>query len=244
MMLENETNNTLSIRVIIFTLIFLFIPGIVSAHSQILSLWFIQNQYSDPYRIVETELHQVFEEVEDLGIPPRNLIEKINEGVSKRIQPLLLLSALRDEAARLKTAQIILSSTTNDLFKEDVYVSLLKEISIFLLGGIEEKNIREFITLSIHKDPDLVTFLILGRTLLSILSITDISAENQLLLGESLLSGDFSISGYPSISSLFLKGKLKRLESEEIISIIVNSLKNGDGIIRMNNEINRRGKSR
>lgn len=230
--------------ILLVTFLLFFLSISAYSHSQILSSWFNDNEYSMDYLDIEDELHRLIQEIEELKIPTSLIIEKLNEGASKKIKSPRLLTAIREETERLKKAALIIELTNKNILKTEDSVTLYKGISIFLLGGISEGNIQNFIVKSYQKKSGLNTFLSLGKSILNILSITDLSDNEQLLLGETMLSSRLQATGYSAISSLFLKGKQKRIPEDEIIFIVVNSLNNNEGVIRMEYEINRRGKSR
>ena len=55
-----------------------------------------------------------------------------------------------------------------------------------------------------------------------------------------VLGSGLSPSGYTSLSSIYIKGKLKNITAAEVTDIIIAALRAGKGLIRIKQELNRR----
>ncbi|MBN2353049.1 MAG: hypothetical protein JXD23_10810 [Spirochaetales bacterium] len=79
------------------------------------------------------------------------------------------------------------------------------------------------------------------RTIANIPSLGEIPEAKVVALGNAILGSGLSPSGYTAFSSVYRKGKLKNISAVEVTAIIIAALGQGKGLIRIEQELNRRG---
>ncbi len=178
------------------------------------------------------------------NIPGVLLMDKIREGAAKHIPPQRLITAVNNELNRLKTAQIIVYEQNIKPENEDRYANRLKHISILLLGGIKDKTITRLFNLMAKTSRTADDILAACDVLVEFNSINLLSQDDLYGIGKALLSSRLKASTFSGISSVYLNARAKRIKTEDILTIIKNTLTNGGGIIQIDQEISNRGRYR
>jgi len=203
--------------------------------------WFSKSGNSDRYELIEDELNQLFRRADDSGVPPELLLEKLREGSAKGISAGRVLPALRNELERLITAGEIIGSSGyppggNAAELQNAY----KIIAIMLREEIEKETIRELLTEAVKLDLPLSAAVAACSAVFQTFSVTDLGDNELLRLGISLYNSGLGPSNYGAVASIFIKGRVNRLEDGEILKIIEDVFGRGGGLIRLERELNKR----
>jgi len=178
------------------------------------------------------------------NIPAVLLMDKIREGAAKRIPPQRLITAVKNELTRLKTAKAIVYRQNIKPENEDQYANRLKHISILLLGGIKDKTITGLFNLMAETKRTADDILAACDVLVEFNSINLLAQDDLYGVGKALLFSRLKASTFSGISSIYLNARAKRIKTEDILTIIKNTLTNGGGIIQLDQEISNRGRHR
>lgn len=212
------------------------------AADQTLDQWFAEPTHA-AYFDIHSELISIFAIAHEHDIPAALLILKLNEGASKKVQTLKMLEAVKAESERLISAKKILTAAIAAkklAFTPEQSEILLRGMSVFLSGGLTPEQINHFLLRTGESGID--KFLSLGNTLIGIISINELTGESLLKLGDALLESSLNISSYSAVASLFLKGKLQRMNGGDLALMIIGILENDGGLIQMEAELNRRSR--
>ncbi|MBN1525651.1 MAG: hypothetical protein JW904_14325 [Spirochaetales bacterium] len=235
---------------ILLLIIFLFTlsPGCFFGQEsqKVIENWFSQNSRSYLYQEIKRELQELFTQAGFAQIPLELLTELMDEGAAKNVPDEAILSALRQKTIEYKRVQELFSSAKN------CYRSIapggaenavfLKHWSSFRNRGIPEISLEDLLAFSclqkLAKDRLLSVF----RGIAGIPVLSRLSAADQTRLGKTLLESSLSVSTFNSLGSLYVKGQLKNIPISEITAIIIDALESGKGLIRIEQEFNRRGR--
>ncbi|TFG60563.1 MAG: hypothetical protein E4H36_11900 [Spirochaetales bacterium] len=227
-------------RLVFITLLFCGSAPICFSENRMLQLWYKEDKKAAKYENLRSDLGIIFNQAEREGIPPLLLVEKLKEGSAKHAAPAKLFDAMKAELEKLTAARLLVSQACPDPGDSEETLSLIRGISIFLRGGLKEAELLRFLRLSCADSAARSRFLSLGSAMLSILSIDELSADQRIALGESLMESGIPESGFRTVASLFLKGKVNRIDTGDVLAIVTANLVPGRGIIRMEEELNRR----
>jgi hypothetical protein len=203
---------------------------------------FGQNQVQAEYGSVYAPIKDVFSELEKLGLPAEILLDKLKEGLAKKVTPLNLLNGIKNEAGRIKQAAFLLKKTRFPYENESQKIELYNNISLFLLGGFQEQLVERLLSEVRAENEPIEVFRFLGTALLKLKTITVLDEDELSELSLVLLHSTLNYTSYPIITSLFVKAKFRRVSDEEMFSLVVNILRNGGGILQIEEELGRRTK--
>lgn len=203
--------------------------------------WFSDSGESGRYTTIEDDLYPIFRLADNSGVPPALLMEKLREGAAKGIPGGRLLSALRSELERLISAGDILdgSGYFADVGSSETQ-NAYKIIAIMLREDIPEEKIRQLLEKGRERNLPLTAATAACSAVFQVSSVTDLRENELLRLGTSLYDSDLGPSNYDAVVSIFVRGRVNRLEDEEILDIIEDVFTRGGGLIRLERELNKR----
>jgi hypothetical protein len=201
---------------------------------------FAQDQVREDYGSVYIPIKSVFSELEQLGLPTQILLDKLKEGVAKKVTPQNLLNGIINEAGRIKQAASLLQKTRFPLENESQKIELYNNISLFLLGGFQERLVELLLSETRSESEPADVFRFLGTTLLKLKTIAALNEEQLSELSLALLHSSLNYTSYPIIVSLFVKAKFRRVSDEEMYTLVVNILRSGGGVLQIEEELGRR----
>jgi hypothetical protein len=201
---------------------------------------FNQEQVQADYGRVYAPLKAIFSDLEQLGLPVEILLDKLQEGLAKKVTPQNLLNGIKNEAQRIKQAASLLKKTLFPYDNESQKMELYTNISLFLLGGFQEPLVESLLAGARAEKEPLKVFQFLGTTLLKLKTITALDEEELTELSRVLLHSTLNYTSYPIITSLFVKAKFRRVSDQEMFSLVVNILRSGGGILQIEEELGRR----
>lgn len=216
-----------------------------TAGSKALQSWFDTAREADRYTSVREGLFDVFDQADDSDIPPSILFSKLKEGAVKNVPPPRLLDGLEQEADRLRTARDIIRTSgfpyPDDAENRERYLRIL---GINLREGMPQQLLVDQLAEAKARGLELGNGVDALEALLQVRKITDLTQEELLDLGKALYSSSIPSSQYNAISSIFLRARINRLSEREVLGIAVRVFENGDGLIRLEREIDRRKRRR
>ena len=234
------------------TIIFLLSPILIfteqNTYRQELLKWLNNDSRGRRYLGYEDFLSGLFDSAAKEGIPAELLMNKLREGAAKNVPPQRLIAALSKEQERLKTARGILEDYGIKFEKTEDYYDTLKHLSIILLGGVEEKTLRNLIDISIDTSPgtsvDFSGLLLACDVLVQFNSIDILTQDEMYDLGKSLLLSKLKPAAYSNLASLYLSARARRVRKTELLKLIETTLLHGGGLIQLDQEISERYRKR
>ncbi len=231
---------------IIGLLFFSLFMGLSQAFSEdisgIIDTLFSQEQRQSEYGQIYAPLMSVFIELEQQGLPIASLLDKLKEGLAKKVSPERLLTGIKNEALRIKQAFSLLKKIQFTFDSESEKNELYNSISLFFLGGLSEDLLEPMLRGAKGKKQAVRVFQSLGTTILKLKTVTGLGESKLLTLTKVLLNSALNYTNYPIITSLFVKAKFRRMSDQEMFSLVVNILKRGGGILQIEEELSRRSK--
>ncbi|HEQ71878.1 MAG TPA: hypothetical protein ENN69_05260 [Spirochaetia bacterium] len=208
--------------------------------------WFRTNPRSAPYSLIRDELVKVSAGALAAGIPSALLLEILAEGAVKNVSAEALLAAYKARVREFQVAREALETLyrcglQKRPFEEFATPQLLKTYSLFLRQGIPAPvmNAVHADTCRLGKDPE--NALQTLRTLAGIPDRRELSEEELTDLGRAILESILSPSSYTALNSFYVKAKLYNIDAHETTRLLITVLGEGKGLVRIEQELNRRG---
>lgn len=193
------------------------------------------------YLPLRDQVNSLFQNLEDEKIPAAILFEKVKEGMAKKIPPLRLIEALKRETEIIIRARNLLTESgyLSTQWNDDV-VSLLKGTVIVLRTGFPEDLAGNILNDAgrTGKPPSSAMFLL--NSLFQIREMSILESREIEELGTTLSESVIPPSSYETIGAVFLKNRMKGMTDSELMLIIENIIRNGGGIIQIEQELNKR----
>ena len=241
--IKSRTSGTIKNKVFFFSLLLLILSITAVNGEDSFDEWFDKDARLQNYLEIKDKMKEIFKNASENNIPTILLYEKAEEGLAKKVDRSKLIDALRLEADRLKVAHKIILEAGESV-RDNEKKSLYKGISIFLIGGLNESQILFFFEETGSRKKPISYFLALGNALIASLSIVRLNDSDILTLGASIINANLAESAITSISSFFIKGQLKRIDTGDLLFIIIDILDNGGGILQIERELDRRTRGR
>jgi len=210
--------------------------------------WYRDNKRAAAYEHIRAEITAVVARSDAARVPPDTLIDMLDEAVSKGAPAADIVAALEKRAGELIALKAFLDGSRGCLagnkgVAADSSVDsaeMLRCCALFLRRGITLDIIENVLREACARGKNFTAALDALRTIANIPSLGEIPAEKVVALGNAVLGSGLSPSGYTSLSSIYIKGKLKNINAAEVTDIIIAALRAGKGLIRIEQELNRR----
>ena len=137
-----------------------------------------------------------------------------------------------DELDRLITAKSILE-TSEILVEEDK----LRRMSLYINGGMPPDVILRMLK---PTQSDRTLCFSICDALLEISGIYDLSPEHMITLGTVVANSGLGTAGIDALPSLFLKARVSRIPTDDVISLVTTALSKDGGIVAIDRELERR----
>lgn len=214
-------------------------------YTEQLEQWFDTSSAAGRYTDTKDELIELFTRVETTEVPGELLLERLKEGAAKRVPPQRLLSVLRQDFERLERVDRVIEAAGYTHARGSTsYKQNLKLLSIVLRGGVSESVVENVLQEAHTHEKSLEVALAACDALFQVTQIGDLTDNELIQLGTTLLTSSLPSSSYSSIASLFLKGRVNRLDDSDILEIVIRVLENNGGLIQLEREIQRRTRNR
>lgn len=200
-----------------------------------LERWFRRSNRADRYADDRDAIVAIVREADAENLPTDSMVKLVQEGAAKRVPPERLLDALSAERDRLETATRILTSHGHRSTDDAV-----ERLAIAQRGGVTPA-VLDSIAGAAESGKQAVAA---AEAVMQLYSVARIDAAEAEELAVALVETDTPTSAYRSVPSLVLKGRAAGLSPEETMDIIIDTLNDGGGLVRIDREINRRGRSR
>ena len=198
--------------------------------------WLRAEPRARAYDAAQPAILGVFDDAREAGLPPALLVEKLMEGVSKRVPPDLLVAALRAESERLSIGADILSGQAS-AFLPARKEAALRAISLLLASGSSPRLAESLVsaaTASGRDSADTVDALqVLAQVRLSI-HLPDVLLQS---LGAAMLQSGMPRAAFGSIPSMLLQARANGMSPEETIADVVRVLQSGGGLIQVEDRL-------
>lgn len=210
-----------------------------------LQRWFSSAPDHSAYHSVEDELVQVFRQADDHSLPPSLLIERLNLGVARRLPPELLVRGMREELARLRSAQAIVSQVSvshagHSFVARSTRTNLLNTVSIYLSGGLSQAFLSTFLVDSAAsgKSPD--DIFRACAVLLRLQLTGEFSREELLAFGRALVNSSVAPAAYTAVGSFVVRLAATGRGGSGLLPAVSRVLHQGGGLPQMELELGRR----
>jgi hypothetical protein len=233
---------------------------------QSLDNWFSKQPGSVKYLSIKNELCTLFTLAYNQSLPLKILFERLQEGASKNIPAIKLLTALKEEVKRLYEI-ISMIKDINTLScaekqvnffpglkagripgeKDDqrkVLEDLMHQLSIINRSGISVQSMSSLFTLAVKEEKPEKTILLVLHGLIKIPGLNNLNNNEITGIGIALLKSTLSPESYGTLSSIFVKGRTYNLNYSIITNIVIQELERGGGLVQIEQEIIRRGRKR
>ena len=200
--------------------------------------FFAENPRSQSYEEARSELARVFEAARARNLPLTSLSTLLYEAAAKRVPADRLTAALQRELERLDTVRGILWATGlgETASEGKTRERALRQLSVHMQAGVGETVMRE-----VAEDAQtLDQFIEAAAALASVASASPVSDESLIRLGRALIDSRLDPSGYGSVSSAYIKGRVRGFAPREVTDLVVRVLDAGGGIIQIDRELNAR----
>jgi hypothetical protein len=236
--------NGVTKRAIPFLLILLICHIPLNAQSELaqwdLPKWFREEKAARRYLEYREDILAVFAEVRKQQLPRWILLEKLNEGVSKKVKGDKLVAALEQGIRDLAGIRDIFSELELVWSSTELYEETMKTLYLYLSGGLSLPLLDKLLRLSLEKEQENAERLLLCETILRVRQATKLQETQLYQLAESLANSTLQATGYLSVSSFFVKGKIRHMQEEYLLELVTGTLDNGGGLIQLNEQFNRR----
>lgn len=207
--------------------------------------WFETSSNAEGYREIQPELISLFRDADDIGIPADLLLGKVKEGAAKGIPSSRLLPAVRNEKERLvQGLEIIENAGYFSAGSREELSRHLKLLGIILREGMSEAVLTDVLREARRLDMDLSEGMSACSAVFQIRKVTSLAGDDLIRLGKALFESSLPPSKYASVSSIFLKGQVKRISERDILEIALRVFNDGGGLIQLEREMSRRGRRR
>jgi hypothetical protein len=170
-------------------------------------------------------------------------MERLKEGAAKRVPPQRLLSVLQRDFARLRRViRLIEEAGFRRATRSSRYQKNIKLLSIVLRGDISEAVVTELLEYAGNRGKTLDEAATACNAIFQVARISSLGDTDLVRLGKSLLTSRLPASSYASVASLFLKGKVNKMDDSDIVELMVRVLENGGGLIQLERELQRRAR--
>jgi hypothetical protein len=225
--------------------LFLLIPSFFvysSSPEKILDEWYSTHSRADRYLGIREPLIGCFYELDNAGIPLDLLLERLNEGASKRVRPAILSREMDAEKERLFAAQrIIEEADTGDKGGDDLNKTL-KHLSVYLRSGLSESTLlffmKGFSGSGTNKDDLFALFYLFAR----LHAIKPMQQDLYFVLGKALLEGEYSTLTFDTLASLYLQAQAKGIPADQFVEIAIDTLHRQEDLSQLAREIERRAR--
>jgi hypothetical protein len=231
-------------------LLFCFVCPSLSAQDtnapEIVSDWYKENPRATPYIPIRKDITALIIAARKADIPAAFLLDVLNEAAARNIpasQALQTLHEKLDMLVRLKKTldEHAACLAKNPAAKESIASSsLLNDFFFIQRRGIPYGVIESVLSQACAEKKDFAAALSALRTLANIPSLNELTEEKMTALTHALVKSTLSPAGYSALSSFYIKGKLRNLAAPEITEIIISTLRKGKGLIRIEQELDRR----
>ncbi len=211
----------------------------------LVSGWFREHAGAKQYELIRREITDIFEAAGAALVPAELLIDVLNEAAARGIPSPRIIPALKERLVDMIRLKNIIDKRQNCLRGEqnggqDTQAALLKDVSLLQRRGIPFGVIETVLDASCASGKKSAAALSALRTLVNIPSLGELSDEQMTALVTAILQSSLSPAGYSALSPLYIKGKMKNMTSSEITEIIISVLREGKGLIRIEQELDRR----
>lgn len=200
-----------------------------------LDRWFRRSDNAGAYEDRREAIVAIVQEAQAQSLPAESLVKLVQEGAAKRVPPDRLIAALIAERDRLEAAVRILEShghrSTHDV---------VERLAIAQRGGVTPALLDSIARAAEGADQTVAA----AEAVMQLYGVARVDSAHAERLALALVETNTPISAYRSVPALVLKGRAAGLSPEETMEIIGDTLRAGRGLVHIDQEISRRGRSR
>jgi hypothetical protein len=215
----------------------------------VVDAWFNENSRAERYKTLREDILIIFSVAENASVPSDFLLDFLNEAAARGIEPARVVPALRDRLDHLLTLKDLLDTRSDCLGREPPGTAPdgeddapLRSLSLIQRRGVAPAVIAAILDAACREHKTFAAALNALKTLANIPSLNELSADRQTALAGAVLASTLTPAGYSALSSFYIKGRLKNIAAGEITDIIIAALRDGKGLIRIEQEMDRRRK--
>jgi len=221
--------------VLLLALLALLAPPLFSDGNDAAS-WLRSDPRARAYASAQAEILAVFDDAQKTGVPTGPLVDKLKEGVAKRVAADLLVAGLRVELDRLATGESLLAGQAPGLDPGQKEAAL-RAVSLLLASGASPQMIESLLDAASEAARGstyiVKTLGVLAQLKLSI-HLPDALAQT---LGTALLRSRMPQEAFDAIPSVVIRARANGMSSEEVVAIVVGVLRSGGGLIQMQDRL-------
>ena len=210
-----------------------------------LSRWFNESPSASAYRPIEQDLYAIFRAADASSIPPSLLINRLNLASARRLPSAAVVTGMRQELARLRTASEILrriDHSAGGLKQASAprRTELLNTVSIYLSGGLSVDFLDSLLSGAANTGRPVDDAFQACSAVLEVKRVGDFTDAELLAFGSALLISKISPSGYGTIGAFIVRSSAAGHDRAGLLASVSRILRGGGGLPQMELELGRR----
>lgn len=199
--------------------------------------WIQSEPRAHVYETVRPEILGFFDSAQKAGIPTGPLLDKLKEGVYKGVPAELLVSTLHAELDRLSVATKLVTRAERVFSEPAAREEAVRTVSLLLSAGTEAQTVQSLLAAAAGARRDSSDTMLGMAVLLQMKLSVNLSDASLQLLGTALFRSRQPSAVFGSVPAFFLRASSQGLEADKIVSMIVDVLNNGGGLIQMQDQL-------
>jgi len=212
----------------------------MAAAAEPLADWYAASPRAAAYLSVRSELAALLADCEAEGVPVELLMARLAEGAGKRVEPERLVSVLRADLSRYAVVKALVAKHYPGEMGGKRLAGLLERGGMAQRSGLDAGQFGAMVAASSARGADA------GRAMDAILAVAAAQAsvplddDSKVALAVALALSGESPERYSQLTSLLLRGRAGKLQTSELVAMIVGVLGKGGGFLQVDREITRR----
>jgi hypothetical protein len=202
--------------------------------------WYAASPRAATYLSVRGELAALLADCEAEGIPPELLMARIAEGAGKRVEPGRLVSVLRVDLSNYVVIRGLVAKHYPGEVGGKRLAGLLERGGMALRSGLDAVQFGAMVNAASARGADA------ARTMEAILAVAAAQAsvpldeDGKMALAVALALSGEGTERFSQLASILLRGRAGKLQTRDLVAIIVGVLGKGGGFLQVDREITRR----
>lgn len=202
--------------------------------------WYAASPRASAYLSIRGELAELLADCEAEGIPEELLMARIAEGAGKRVQPDRLVSVLRTDLSNYVVVKGLVARHYPGEIGGGRLAVLLERGGMALRAGLDAAQFGAMVAAASVRGADAARAMDAILAVAAAQASVPIDDDGKVALAVALALSGESPEHFSQLSSLLLRGRAGRLQTRELVAMIVGVLGKGGGFLQVDREITRR----
>jgi len=212
----------------------------MAAAAEPLADWYAASPRASAYLSIRGELAELLADCEAEGIPEELLMARIAEGAGKRVQPDRLVSVLRTDLSNYVVVKGLVARHYPGEIGGGRLAGLLERGGMALRTGLDAAQFGAMVAAASVRGADAARAMDAILAVAAAQASVPIDDDGKVALAVALALSGESPEHFSQLSSLLLRGRAGRLQTRELVAMIVGVLGKGGGFLQVDREITRR----